>query len=210
MLERMAQGPGSAPLVRSAGKPFVESIMSVLDIVTRENPVLRQAAAPVTEWTPALQTLIDDMIATMHAAHGVGLAAPQVAQPLRLAVIETPPDYDEAGEEVPDSRQLYVIINPEVVWESRKMVDGVEGCLSIPGYLGEVERHHAIRVQARDRFGRKQRLALNGWTARIFQHEIDHLNGILYTDRLTAPENFWTEEEYESLYTDADEEAAIG
>ncbi len=182
--------------------------MAVLEIVTTEHPVLRQIAAPVTDWTPELQALIDDMIETMRVAPGVGLAAPQVACPLRLAVVETPPERDDDDQPVPDSRRLYVIINPEVVWESRKLVDGIEGCLSIPGYLGEVNRHYAIRVQALDRFGRKQRLALSGWTARIFQHEIDHLNGILYTDRLTAPENYWTEEEYATLYGESEEEEA--
>ena len=86
------------------------------------------------------------------------------------------------------------------------MVDGIEGCLSIPGYLGEVERYESIRVRAQDRHGKKIKLRLSGWTARIFQHEIDHLNGVLYIDRLTDQENFWTEEEFDAMQERVDEE----
>ena len=174
--------------------------MTRLDIVTLPGPILRQKARPVADFGPALQTLIDDMIETMHDASGVGLAAPQIGRALRLAVIEDLPEEDEEGNEIPDSRSLYVIVNPEIVWKSREMVDGIEGCLSIPGYLGEVERHEAVRVRGQDRHGKKMRLRLNGWTARIFQHEIDHLNGVLYIDKLTAPENFWTEEAYNKQF----------
>ncbi|MDA0243604.1 MAG: peptide deformylase [Chloroflexi bacterium] len=170
--------------------------MTLLEIITPANPALRHKANPVERVKePQLQQLIDQMIATMRHAHGVGLAAPQVAQPLRLVVIETPAEVDDDGEEIPDSRKLYTVINPQITWASRKMVLGIEGCLSIPGYLGEVARHQAIKVEALDRMGRKLSLSLKGWDARIFQHEIDHLDGILYTDRLTAPENFWSEEE---------------
>ncbi|MCP4425721.1 MAG: hypothetical protein GY803_14590 [Chloroflexi bacterium] len=107
---------------------------------------------------------------------------------------------NDDGEEIPDSRDLYVIVNPEIVWESRDVIDGIEGCLSIPGYLGEVERAEAIRVRGQDRHGKKMRLRLKEWTARIFQHEIDHLNGVLYIDKLTAPENFWTEEAFQAQF----------
>ena len=174
--------------------------MSVLEIITPEDPVLRQVGEPVTNIKdPEIQTLIDDMIDTMRSVNGVGLAAPQVGRSLQLAVVETLPEHDEDGEEIPDSRNLYVIINPDIFWQSRKRGTGIEGCLSIPGYLGEVERHFAIMVTAYNREGKKKRLRLKGWDARIFQHEIDHLQGILYTDKLTAPENYWSEEEYEKL-----------
>lgn len=174
--------------------------MKILEIITPENPTLRQPATAVPSvQDPQLQRLIDQMIATMRSAKGVGLAAPQVNVPLRLAVVETLPDMDEEGQEIPDSRKLYTIINPQITWVSRKMVDGIEGCLSIPGYVGEVARHQAIHVEALDRMGRKQTLKLKGWDARIFQHEIDHLDGILFTDRLTAPENFWSEAELERM-----------
>lgn len=180
--------------------------MTVRTIIQPNNPVLRQKARPVTSFDGDLQLLIDDMIETMRAANGVGLAAPQVEVPLRLAVIETLPDTDEEGQEIEGSRDLYVIVNPEIVWTAREMIDGFEGCLSIPGYLGEVARHKAIRVRAQDRHGNKIRLRLHDWDARIFQHEIDHLNGVLYIDRLTAPENFWTEEEYMEQFGASEDE----
>lgn len=180
--------------------------MTLLEIIQPNNPILRQKARPVTRFDDRLQRLIDNMIETMREANGVGLAAPQVKQPLRLSVIETLPDVDDDGNEIEGTRDLYVIANPEIVWQSRKMVDGIEGCLSIPGYLGEVSRHESVRIRAQDRYGRKIRLRLRDWDARIFQHEIDHMNGILYIDKLTAPENFWTEEEFQEEFGESEEE----
>lgn len=180
--------------------------MTVLDIVTIPDKILRQKTRPITRFDEELQQLIDDMIETMREAPGVGLAAPQIGKPLRLTVIETLPELDDEGNEIEDSRELYVIINPEIAWQSRKMVEGIEGCLSIPGYVGEVERHEEIRVRALDRHGKPIKLKVKGWTARIFQHEIDHLNGVLYIDRLTEPQNFWTESEFEAMQTEEEEE----
>ncbi len=185
--------------------------MTILDIVTPPDPILRQKTKPVVRFNAELQSLIDDMIETMRAAHGVGLAAPQVGRSLRLAVIETLPKVDDAGNEIKESRELFVIINPEIVWSSSTVVDGVEGCLSIPGFVGEVTRHDSVRVKALDRHGKKIKLRINGWSARIFQHEIDHLDGVLYIDRLTSPDNFWREEDYYDQFTetDASEEASV-
>lgn len=173
--------------------------MSEIPIVTVPNDILRQKTRPVTDFGPAFQQLVDDMIETLYSADGVGLAAPQIGQPLRLAIIATLPEVDDEGNEIEGSRELYVIANPEITWTSRDVVDGIEGCLSIPGYVGEVERYHSVRIHAQDRLGRKIRLRPKGWTARIFQHEIDHLNGILYIDRLTEPENIWTEEAFDAM-----------
>jgi peptide deformylase len=173
--------------------------MSKLPIVTIPDKGLRAKNHPVTRFDADLQQLIDDMIETLREANGVGLAAPQVGRNLRLAVIETLPDEDEEGNEIEGTRELFVIINPEIFWTSRETTKGIEGCLSIPGYVGEVERAESIRVRGLDRHGRKMRLRLYDWTARIFQHEIDHLNGVLYIDKLTGPENIWTEEEFEKL-----------
>jgi peptide deformylase len=173
--------------------------MNKLEIVKLPNPILRQKMRPVTKFDGELQELIDNMIVAMREANGVGLAAPQVNRNLQLSVIETLPKYDDNEQEIPNSRQLFVIANPEIVWHSRSTVDGIEGCLSIPGYVGEVERHEAIRVRAQDRNGKKIKLRLTGWTARIFQHEIDHLNGVLYIDKLTDPKNFWTDEEFQQM-----------
>lgn len=174
----------------------------ILDIVTLPNPVLRHKTRPVKQFDNDFQKLIDDMIETMREANGVGLAAPQVDYSYRMAVIESLPDVDEDGNEIEGSRELFVVVNPEIIWESRDMADGIEGCLSIPGYVGEVTRHESIRVRAQDRYGKKMRLRLNGWTARIFQHEIDHLDGVLYIDKLTDPENFWTDEEFHAMQED--------
>jgi peptide deformylase len=180
--------------------------MSKLEIVKLPNPILRQKMRPVTKFDGDLQELIDEMIVAMREANGVGLAAPQVNRNLQLSVIETLPKYDDNEQEIPNSRQLFVIANPEIVWHSRSTVDGIEGCLSIPGYVGEVDRYEAIRVRAQDRHGKKIKLRLTGWTARIFQHEIDHLNGVLYIDKLTDPKNFWTDEEFQRMMEDDKEE----
>ena len=174
--------------------------MSKLPIVSIPDKILRQKTRPVTRFDGELQHLIDNMIETLREANGVGLAAPQVGQPIQLAVILTLPEEDDEGNEIEDTRELFVIINPEIFWRSKEMTKGIEGCLSIPGYVGEVERHESIRVRGQDRHGRKLRLRLYDWTARIFQHEIDHLNGELYIDKLTGPENIWTEEEFEKRH----------
>lgn len=174
--------------------------MPILKIIQPNNPTLRQKAQPVTTFDGEFQQLVDDMIETMRAASGVGLAAPQVNRSLRVAVVETLPDIDEEGNEIEGTRDLYVIANPEIVWQAPELEDGIEGCLSIPGWLGEVSRHQSILVRAQDRHGNKVRFRLHDWDARIFQHEIDHLDGILYIDRLTDPDNFWTEEEYQEQF----------
>lgn len=183
--------------------------MSLLNVVTpKENEAaLRVQTRLIKNFkSPELQTLIDDMIETMRDKDGVGLAAPQVGLEHRLAIVETLPDYNDEGEAIEGTRDLYVIVNPEIIWRSRKEVSGIEGCLSIPGYLGEVWRNFSVTVRAHDRYGKRKRYRLKGWDARIFQHEIDHLDGVLYTDKLTAPENFWTEEAYEKM-REAEEEA---
>lgn len=173
--------------------------MSIIPIVTIPADVLRAKTRPVTKFDTELQLLIDNMIATMREANGVGLAAPQIGKSIKLAVIETLPEEDDEGNEIEDTRQLFVIINPEIYWTSKETTKGLEGCLSIPGYLGEVERADSIRVRGLDRHGRKFRRRFDDWDARIFQHEIDHINGVLYIDKLTGPENIWTEEEFEAM-----------
>jgi peptide deformylase len=170
--------------------------MAQLQIVTPPHPVLRQKARPVTDFGPELQSLIDDMVETMHAAQGVGLAANQVAVPAQVIVVEMPvPQSDEpdAGSEPapPHSGERFTWVNPRLSWHSRSTVEGVEGCLSVPGVAGEVDRFEEIRVEAQDRHGSKVRMRFEGWLARVFQHEIDHLNGVLYIDRIDDPEKIW-------------------
>ena len=156
--------------------------MSVREIVVVPHPVLRRKAARVSDFGPALQRLIDDMIDTMRDAPGVGLAAPQVNVSQRVIVVE----FEDEENGIP--HQLYAVVNPEIVAFSRETELGVEGCLSVPGVIGEVPRAQSVTVKGFDRRGKPLRLALEGWLARIFQHEIDHLNGVLFTDRAVSIE----------------------
>ena len=160
--------------------------MSMREIITSENPILRRKAKKVAKITPELRALADDMVETMRKAPGVGLAAPQVAQSVRLFVAEI-----EETEEHPGSGKLYVVFNPEYVWKSEEMVDGTEGCLSIPGWAGDVARHHKVVIKGLDRYGKRIRIEAEGLLARVFQHEIDHLDGVLFTDRISDPEKIW-------------------
>lgn len=161
--------------------------MAIREIVTHPNNILRRKALKVEKFDKELQQLIEDMIETMRAEPGVGLAAPQVAVPLRLIVVE----YGE--DENPDSPpKLYVMANPEITRVSAETEVGVEGCLSIPGYVGEVERAAEIVVRGQNRYGKPMKVKAKGWLARIFQHEIDHLNGILFIDRT---DKVWKAEE---------------
>jgi peptide deformylase len=152
--------------------------MSLRKIVTIPEPVLRRRAHKVTDFGADLQELIDDMVETMRAAPGVGLAAPQVNVSQRVIVIEFG---DEEDEQAP--AKLYAVVNPEILRPSQETEKGTEACLSIPGFLGEVERVASLTVKGLNRHGQPIRVKAKGWLARIFQHEIDHLDGVLFTDR---------------------------
>jgi len=165
--------------------------MALREIVTLPNPILRRKARKVTDFGPELQTLIDDMVETMRVAPGVGLAAPQVNIPQQLIVIEFG---DEEDENVPS--KLYILINPEIVKLSKETVVGAEGCLSIPGIVGEVERAEAAVVKGFNRRGQPVKIKAKGWLARIFQHEIDHLNGVLFVDKATR---LWQQKDEEEV-----------
>ena len=154
--------------------------MATRTVIFADNPILRQKARRLARITRATQTLIDDMIETMRVENGVGLAATQVAVSERVIVVEPPPDEREDEGVEP----LYAVINPEIVKVSPDMEEGVEGCLSVPGWNGMVDRHVAITVKGLDRLGQPVRYKLTGYIARIFQHEIDHLDGILFIDRV--------------------------
>jgi len=156
--------------------------MALRKIVTLPEPVLRRKAKPVTKFDKNLQTVIDDMVETMRDAPGVGLAAPQIGLSERLIVVEYyEKDEDEENEEAP--KKVWAVLNPEIVKASEEKVTGVEGCLSIPNLVGEVERHAEIHVKGFNRHGKPMKIKARGWLARIFQHEIDHLNGVLFPDR---------------------------
>ncbi len=147
--------------------------MAVIPIRTAPDPVLRRKARRVRAIDNSIQKLIGDMIETMHSAPGVGLAAPQVGIPLRVIVIGLPEEED------------ICLINPEVVRrKGERLVN--EGCLSVPGYVGEVKRSEAVTVKGRDPGGKELRIRADELLAQVLEHEIDHLNGVLYIDRLES------------------------
>ncbi len=152
--------------------------MPVLSIRLVPDPVLRQKAKRVRNIDSSIERLIDDMLETMPAVSGAGLAAPQVGVSLRLAVIG-----------MPDEEPI-VLINPEVVKRSGERLV-VEGCLSIPGYRGEIKRSASITVKGRNREWKEIRLKATELLAQALEHEIDHLNGVLYIDHLESPDKLY-------------------
>jgi peptide deformylase len=152
--------------------------MSILQIVTVPDPVLRRKAHKVTNFEKDFQIMVDNMIETMRDAPGVGLAAPQVGLSEQLIVIEYGDDDDET---VP--KRLFAVVNPEIIQTSETVITGLEACLSVPDLVGEVERFESVVVKGLNRYGKPVKIKAEGWLARIFQHEIDHLNGVLFTDR---------------------------
>lgn len=147
--------------------------MAIIPIRVAPDPILRQKAKRVRSIDGSIQKLISDMVETMHAAPGIGLAAPQVGIPLRVIVIGLPEQEDIA------------LINPQIVRRrGERLVN--EGCLSVPGYVGEVKRATSVTVKGRDQNGREMRIKADELLAQALEHEIDHLNGVLYIDRLES------------------------
>jgi peptide deformylase len=156
--------------------------MAKLGIRYDPDPVLREKAKRVKTFDGALRKLAEDMLETMHENAGVGLAAPQIGLSMRLLVAEYVPDKEdiESGE-----RGFKVILcNPEIVKSSEEFETGLEGCLSIPGWVGDVPRHVSVTVKGQTPEGKELRLKADHYFARVLQHEIDHLNGVLFTDRI--------------------------
>jgi len=153
--------------------------MAVLQIRTLPDPVLRQKAKKVNKIDDSIQKLIDDMIDTLHAdPNRAGLAAPQVGVLLRIAVIEVP------------EHELITMVNPEIVKkEGERIVQ--EGCLSVPGYFGEIKRAVTVKVKAQNRYGKEFRLKAQGLLAQALEQETEHLDGILYIDHLESPEKLF-------------------
>jgi peptide deformylase len=158
-----------------------------------DDPIVRQKAKKVGKVDAQIRSLITDLVETMRAAPGVGLAAPQVGVPLRVAVVEV-------------EKVLYTLVNPEILEYSTETQTGPEGCLSIPGYWAELTRPLRVRVRALDRAGKRFTLNAEGFLARALQHEIDHLDGILYIDRLPSLDLLRRVEELE----DEAQTAAVG
>jgi len=176
--------------------------MPVRQIVYSDDPILRRSSRQVRRITPEVRTLIDDMLDSMRASNGAGLAAVQIGVPERVIVIELPVEPDDEEDETEDDEkgggdvsarpvERYIVINPEIRRRSREMVDGIEGCLSVPGWTGEVSRHRSVTVTGLDLRGKPVRIKADGWLARVFQHEIDHCEGVLYIDRIDDPEKIW-------------------
>ena len=147
--------------------------MAILKMRTLPDPVLRQKAKRVTKIDGSIQKLIDDMIDTMRAANGVGLAAPQIGVSLRIAVIEMPEE------------EVITLINPEVIKRQGERVVQ-EACLSVPGYQGEIKRSLTVKVKAQDRQGKEIRFKGEELLAQALEHETDHLNGTLYIDHIES------------------------
>jgi len=176
--------------------------MAVRPIVLANDPILRQKSKKVKDFGEVMQVLMDDMIETMQAANGAGLAAPQVGVLERVIVIQLPED-----EEDPQSGKLFALCNPQIVRADGEE-EGDEGCLCLPGYAGEVKRATSVTVKAQDRRGRKVRIKAEGFLARVFQHEVDHLDGILYIDRVESPDKIRRITPLEEVEGEADKRKA--
>lgn len=158
--------------------------MAILNIVKEGDEILRKKCRPVTEITPRIITLLDDMIDTLHDADGCGLAGPQVGVLRRLCIVET-----EEGE-------IWEMINPEIIGGEGEQQE-LEGCLSVPGKWGITKRPETVTVKATDRYGKEYTVTGSGLKARAFCHEIDHLDGILFTDEAVR---MLTQEEIDEMY----------
>ncbi len=159
--------------------------MALLEIIKIGDARLRKKSRPIRRFDKNLKKFAEDMVDTMRQADGVGLAAPQVGVNERLIVVEMP---EEGFEEEPQAGKLFVVVNPEIVRAKGDPEPGDEGCLSIPGYIGEVMRYPIITVKGQDVNGKNIRIKAYDFLARVFQHEIDHLNGVLFIDHIQDPE----------------------
>jgi peptide deformylase len=169
--------------------------MSILKVARLGNPVLRAKARPLEPSEirrPGFQRFVDDMIETMNEYRGIGLAAPQLHESVRLIVVGIQDDDDEDEA----SLEIVPLINPEITVLGSELVEGWEGCLSVPEMRGRVSRAAGIRLQALDRRGRRIDRTLEGFPARVVQHEADHLDGVLFVDRMRSFDTLTYLDEY--------------
>jgi len=152
--------------------------MALLPIIVAPDPRLKVKAKPVTQVDGRIRKLLDDMVETMHAAPGIGLAAPQIGEALRMLVIDIAKDGEPS-----DPRKF---INPEIVWASDEQMLWEEGCLSLPEQFAEVERPKEVKVRYLDETGAKKEIQATGLLAICLQHEMDHLDGVLFVDHISA------------------------
>lgn len=164
--------------------------MAIQPILTAENKLLRQKSKKVTRFGDSLRQLVDDMYDTLHSANGLGLAAPQIGVLQRVFIVEMPAEYDEKGKEITPAER-YTLVNPEFI-RMRGEAEMEEGCLSVPGYRGRVKRAVEVTIKAQDLHGKPIRYRADDLLAHAFQHEFDHLEGVLYLDRIESPDNLWS------------------
>jgi peptide deformylase len=156
--------------------------MAVRGVIFADDPILRKKSKKVKDFGEDLQVLINDMVETMQTANGLGLAAPQIGVLERVIVIQLPEDKED-----PQSGKLFALCNPQIIRADGEE-ESEEACLCLPGYAGQVKRATSVIVKAQDRGGKKVRIKAEGLLARVFQHETDHLDGILYIDRVESPD----------------------
>jgi peptide deformylase len=174
--------------------------MSILKVARMGHPVLRKVARKVEAAelkSPAFQALVDDMIETMREYEGIGLAAPQVHQSVRLAIIGIDDDRDEDR-----SLRVLPVVNPEITPVGKGTAEDWEGCLSLPRLRGRVTRPDRVQIRALDRRGNRIELDLEGYPARVAQHEIDHLDGVLFIDRMKSFETLCFLDEYSKYWVE--------
>jgi peptide deformylase len=165
--------------------------MPTREIVVYDDPTLRKKSRRAKNVSDDVQRLIDDMVETMHEANGIGLAAIQVGVPQRVIIVQLPEAGEDEEEPDPNAGRLFAVINPQLARRSRETEEGIEGCLSIPGLVGEVERCCAVTVKGLDRRGKRVRVKAHDLLARVFQHEIDHCDGVLFIDHIDDPEKLY-------------------
>lgn len=169
----------------------------VLEIAQLGAPVIRERAVEIADiHDPQLQALIDDLFATVADENGMGIAAPQVSVSKRIIILSPKPNsrYPYAPTMEPT-----VMINPEMLWASSEMEKDWEGCLTVPGIRGIVPRHQAIRIRYHTRQGVMVEAAYEGFLARVFQHEVDHLDGVVFLDRVESTKDLVTEKEWQRI-----------
>jgi peptide deformylase len=175
----------------------------VLEIVQYGNPVLRKVGRKIASVTPAIRTLVEDMLETMHEAHGVGLAAQQVGKDLQLAVIEIPADIERPSKMWINDKEVnlldympLVLINPKITLTKKKYLDH-EGCLSFPGLTADISRGYRVHVETTNLDSKTWSFDAGGLLGRAVQHEVDHLNGVLFIDRLSKKDRELLQDEIE-------------
>ena len=175
----------------------LNSTPRVLEIAQLGAPVIRERAAEVTNiLDPELQTFIDNLLTTVADEGGMGIAAPQVYESKRIIILSPKPN---ARYPYAPSMEATAMINPEMTWSSSKMEQDWEGCLTVPGIRGLVSRHQTIRIRYQTREGVVVETEYKGFLARVFQHEVDHLDGVVFLDRVESTKDLVTEKEWQKM-----------